>query len=113
MNQNLAVAKGRPFDTPASLDTAHCAYSGRTDRIFTEAITTPFVLSAARSAVYRRSEREMYRSMDRAQSGAHHIAGMAVRSLYQELALYPKPGLVSFRDNGAHRDMNAATFVPW
>ncbi len=53
----------------------------------------------------------MYRSMDRAQSGAHHIAGMAVRSLYQELALYPKPGLVSFRDNGAHRDMNAATFV--
>ncbi len=34
-----------------------------------------------------------------------------MRSLYQELALYPKPGLVSFRDNGAHRDMNAATFV--
>jgi triphosphoribosyl-dephospho-CoA synthase len=42
---------------------------------------------------------------------AHHIARMAVRSLYHELALYPKPGLVSFRDNGAHRDMNAATFV--
>jgi triphosphoribosyl-dephospho-CoA synthase len=36
---------------------------------------------------------------------------MAVRSLYQELALYPKPGLVSFHDNGAHLDMNAATFV--
>ena len=34
-----------------------------------------------------------------------------MRSLYQELALYPKPGLVSFRDNGAHLDMNAATFV--
>ncbi len=42
---------------------------------------------------------------------AHRIARHAVRSLYQELALYPKPGLVSFRDNGAHRDMNAATFV--
>jgi triphosphoribosyl-dephospho-CoA synthase len=42
---------------------------------------------------------------------AHHIARMAVRSLYHELALYPKPGLVSFRDNGAHRDMNADTFV--
>jgi triphosphoribosyl-dephospho-CoA synthase len=43
--------------------------------------------------------------------GAHRIARLAVRSLYQELALYPKPGLVSFRDNGAHLDMNAATFV--
>lgn len=41
----------------------------------------------------------------------HRIARMAVRSLYQELALYPKPGLVSFQDNGAHLDMNAATFV--
>jgi triphosphoribosyl-dephospho-CoA synthase len=42
---------------------------------------------------------------------AHHIARLAVRSLYQELALYPKPGLVSFQDDGAHSDMNAATFV--
>ena len=36
---------------------------------------------------------------------------LAVRSLYHELALYPKPGLVSFSDNGAHRDMNVGTFV--
>ena len=43
--------------------------------------------------------------------GAHRIARLAVRSLYQELALYPKPGLVSLRDNGAHLDMNADTFV--
>jgi triphosphoribosyl-dephospho-CoA synthase len=43
--------------------------------------------------------------------GAHQIARLAVRSLYQELALYPKPGLVSFRDNGAHLDMDAVTFV--
>src|SRR5262249_55327894 len=28
-----------------------------------------------------------------------------------ELVLYPKPGLVSLRDNGAHHDMNAATFM--
>jgi triphosphoribosyl-dephospho-CoA synthase len=42
---------------------------------------------------------------------ARHISLLVVRSLYQELALYPKPGLVSFSDNGAHRDMNAATFV--
>jgi len=43
--------------------------------------------------------------------GAHRIARLAIRSLYHELALYPKPGLVSLRDNGAHRDMNADTFV--
>jgi triphosphoribosyl-dephospho-CoA synthase len=42
---------------------------------------------------------------------AHHIARLAVRSLYRELVLYPKPGLVSFIDNGAHRDMDAETFV--
>jgi len=46
-----------------------------------------------------------------ARRSAHRIARLAVRSLYQELALYPKPGLVSFRDNGAHRDMDPATFV--
>jgi triphosphoribosyl-dephospho-CoA synthase len=34
-----------------------------------------------------------------------------VGSLYAELALYPKPGLVSFHDDGAHRDMNAGTFM--
>ncbi len=43
--------------------------------------------------------------------GAHYIALLAVRSLHRELALYPKPGLVSLIDNGAHRDMDAATFV--
>ena len=46
-----------------------------------------------------------------APSIAHRIARLAVRSLYRELALYPKPGLVSFRDNGAHQDMDATTFV--
>ena len=39
------------------------------------------------------------------------VARLAVRSLYAELALYPKPGLVSFVDNGSHRDMTAATFM--
>lgn len=42
---------------------------------------------------------------------ARDIALLAVRSLYRELALYPKPGLVSFNDNGAHLDMDAATFM--
>ena len=36
---------------------------------------------------------------------------LAVRSLYAELALYPKPGLVSMMDNGSHADMNAGTFL--
>lgn len=35
----------------------------------------------------------------------------AVRALYCEVALEPKPGLVSFRDEGSHRDMNSTTFL--
>jgi triphosphoribosyl-dephospho-CoA synthase len=38
-------------------------------------------------------------------------ARRAMRSLYAELTLYPKPGLVSLVDNGSHTDMNAATFM--
>ncbi|MDY7574865.1 triphosphoribosyl-dephospho-CoA synthase MdcB [Actimicrobium sp. CCI2.3] len=41
-----------------------------------------------------------------AQIGRH-----AVRSLHAELALYPKPGLVSLVDNGSHDDMTATTFL--
>jgi triphosphoribosyl-dephospho-CoA synthase len=40
-----------------------------------------------------------------------HIARLAVRALYDELLLYPKPGLVSPVDNGSHTDMNATTFM--
>ncbi|WP_363500561.1 triphosphoribosyl-dephospho-CoA synthase MdcB [Burkholderia sp. LMU1-1-1.1] len=42
---------------------------------------------------------------------AREIARLAVGSLYTELCLYPKPGLVSLVDSGSHSDMNAATFV--
>ena len=42
---------------------------------------------------------------------ARRLARLAVRSLYAELVLYPKPGLVSLRDNGAHSDMNAESFL--
>ncbi|HWW69324.1 MAG TPA: triphosphoribosyl-dephospho-CoA synthase, partial [Duganella sp.] len=42
---------------------------------------------------------------------AGEIARLAVGSLYAELCLYPKPGLVSLVDSGSHRDMNAATFM--
>lgn len=39
------------------------------------------------------------------------VARLAVRSLHGELALYPKPGLVSMVDSGSHADMTALTFV--
>jgi triphosphoribosyl-dephospho-CoA synthase len=42
---------------------------------------------------------------------AGEIARLAVGSLYTELCLYPKPGLVSLVDSGSHSDMNAATFM--
>jgi triphosphoribosyl-dephospho-CoA synthase len=35
----------------------------------------------------------------------------AVAALYDELALDPKPGLVSFVDTGSHHDMDARTFL--
>ncbi len=47
----------------------------------------------------------------RARAYAAQVARLAVRSLYHELCLYPKPGLVSLVDNGSHDDMDAATFV--
>ncbi|MFZ6769685.1 triphosphoribosyl-dephospho-CoA synthase MdcB [Undibacterium sp. Di26W] len=48
---------------------------------------------------------------DRQYPYAQQIARLAVRSLYAELVLYPKPGLVSLRDNGSHHDMDAACFM--
>jgi triphosphoribosyl-dephospho-CoA synthase len=35
----------------------------------------------------------------------------AVRALYAEVALHPKPGLVSPVDSGSHTDMDMATFI--
>lgn len=39
------------------------------------------------------------------------IGRAATVALYDELALYPKPGLVSFIDTGSHADMDASTFL--
>ena len=39
------------------------------------------------------------------------IGRCAIASLWAELLLFPKPGLVSLRDSGAHADMDASTFV--
>lgn len=38
------------------------------------------------------------------------LARMATRALYFEVKAYPKPGLVSFIDSGAHHDMNGEIF---
>src|SRR5439155_22868122 len=50
-------------------------------------------------------------NQSRVADGHYTIARAAMRSLWLELALYPKPGLVSLRDSGAHADMGSATFV--
>ena len=42
---------------------------------------------------------------------AYKIAVLAVRSLYKEVSLSHKPGLVSFIDSGSHKDMDANTFM--
>lgn len=39
------------------------------------------------------------------------IGRAATLALYDELALEPKPGLVSFADSGSHADMDARTFM--
>ncbi len=41
---------------------------------------------------------------------ARRIDDLAIAALEWELACYPKPGLVSFIDAGAHDDMDAGTF---
>lgn len=42
---------------------------------------------------------------------ARRLGRAAVAALYDELALAPKPGLVSFEDSGSHSDMDARTFL--
>lgn len=45
------------------------------------------------------------------QDACAKIDDLAVTALIAEVALYPKAGLVSLIDNGAHEDMDAATFL--
>lgn len=54
---------------------------------------------------------ERRRRQRRQQAFCRELARMALRSLHQELTLYPKPGLVSLVDNGSHDDMDASTFM--
>jgi triphosphoribosyl-dephospho-CoA synthase len=39
------------------------------------------------------------------------LSRLATTCLYEELALAPKPGLVSFVDAGSHQDMDSQTFI--
>jgi triphosphoribosyl-dephospho-CoA synthase len=52
-------------------------------------------------------------AFDARQPDAHaqRIGRAAIAALYDELALAPKPGLVSFVDAGSHTDMDAGTFM--
>jgi triphosphoribosyl-dephospho-CoA synthase len=43
--------------------------------------------------------------------GAQEIGRAATLALHDELALSPKPGLVTLTDNGSHADMDAQTFM--
>jgi len=61
--------------------------------------------AAARLTAGRKPHRHAAHALSR------EVALRAVRSLYHELALYPKPGLVSLIDNGSHTDMDATTFM--
>lgn len=54
---------------------------------------------------------ERRRRQRRQQAFCRELARMALRSLHQELTLYPKPGLVSPVDKGSHDDMDASTFM--
>ena len=42
---------------------------------------------------------------------ASALSKSAVLSLYKEVSLYPKPGLVSPIDSGSHNDMNYQMFL--
>lgn len=48
---------------------------------------------------------------DAADATATRIGSLAVRALYREVALSPKPGLVSPADSGSHDDMDFRTFL--
>ena len=60
------------------------------------------MLNPARSVAPARHEPDAH---------VQRVGRAAVAALYDELALAPKPGLVSFVDSGSHSDMDATTFM--
>lgn len=70
------------------------------------------LLTAPETCIHRnRPPALRNRRLEDARAFSAGIGRLAVRSLYAELTLYPKPGLVSLIDNGSHDDMTAATFM--
>ncbi|MBK7955318.1 MAG: triphosphoribosyl-dephospho-CoA synthase [Candidatus Accumulibacter sp.] len=57
------------------------------------------------------SVRPLRTSSPYAASYASRVGRLAIRSLYREVALAPKPGLVSPVDTGSHSDMDMCTFL--
>ena len=60
------------------------------------------MLNAARTAAFETQPPDAH---------AQRVGRAAIAALYDELALAPKPGLVSFVDAGSHTDMDAGTFM--
>lgn len=60
------------------------------------------MLNAARTAAFETHLPDVH---------AQRVGRAAIAALYDELALAPKPGLVSFVDAGSHTDMDAGTFM--
>lgn len=58
-----------------------------------------------------RLPRQLPRAAPLGELPAARIGRLAIRSLYREAALAPKPGLVSPGSRGSHRDMDFSTFL--
>ncbi|SFB07320.1 triphosphoribosyl-dephospho-CoA synthase [Collimonas sp. OK607] len=59
----------------------------------------------------RRDELAQQQSLRQQRAFCLTVGQLALRSLYRELQLYPKPGLVSPVDSGSHADMDVVTFM--
>ena len=68
-------------------------------------------MSTVASASIRASTHAPQPSSPSHEAFASATARAAIRALYEEVVIAPKPGLVTRDDCGSHRDMDASTFV--
>ncbi len=77
----------------------------------TRSLQTSSMRSSLSLAIHLSTSSSLSLSSARTEKKIAAIIGrLAVRSLYEELVLTPKPGLVSLIDNGSHHDMDARSF---